>query len=381
MNFDASEKRLTIIHTEASNGWGGQEIRILTESRWFRGRGHRVLIGCVEDGILYRKALEDGFEVKSFSFKKRTTLIDIIRLARWFKKVKPDVVATHSSEDTWSGLVAGRIARIPVLIRYRHVSVPIKPNLANKVLYKKLCDCVITTASCIKEELTRLADVEESRVKTIPTGIHPPAFTMDREMARMGLAKTLNLPLNARFIGCVAVLRGWKGHRYLLEAFDAIAEKIPDYRLIIAGDGPAKEGLLMLREQLSHKEKIHFIGHQNDTFNLFWGFELAVLASVKNEGVPQSLLQAMFAGCPVLGTKIGGIPDIIKQGETGWLVEPNSAQSLAEGILNAITNYSESKRMAENALKFVNENFTLEKMGKTVEKTMYEFLTMRCGGK
>ena len=370
-------KKLIICHTEASNGWGGQEIRILSESEWFRNRGHKIYIGCVKNGILEKKAIGKGFDIKDFEFRKSAVLFDIVRIAAWLKRIRPHVLATHSSEDSWAGLIAGRIAGVPLSIRYRHVSVEVKPNIANKILYCHLCDGVITTADCISRDLADKLGLGTDKVFTIPTGIVPPECKIDRETARIELAKRLGLPENTRFISCIAVLRGWKGHEFLFRAFDNVSPKVPHHHLLIAGEGPAKEGLEMLRGQLSAGGKIHFLGHVDNPFEIFRGSDLAVLPSIKNEGVPQSLLQAMFAECPALGTKIGGIPEIVKHGNTGWLVEPASIESLAQGILNALTNYDESRRMAENALKYVRENFTLDKMGERVEKVMYMLLTRK----
>lgn len=367
-------EKLKVCHTEASNGWGGQEIRILSESLWFRNRGHQIFLGCAKGGALEQKAKKEGFEVKSFDFRKRAVLFDILGLVSWLRKIKPHILATHSSEDTWAGLIAGKIAGVPISIRYRHVSVEVKPNVANKILYHYLCDGVITTANCITRDLNVKLGLDLNRIFTIPTGIIPPEFTIDRESARIELGRRLGLPDTARFISCVAVLRGWKGHEFLFRAFNTVSGKIPSHHLLIAGEGPAREGLQMLREQLNMRDKIHFLGHVNNPIEIFRGSDLAVLPSIRNEGVPQSLIQAMFAECPVLGTKIGGIPDIVKPGETGWLVEPASIESLANGILSAIKNNSESQRMVANALKFVRENFTLDNMGRRVEETMRALL-------
>lgn len=370
-------KGLIISHTEASDGWGGQEIRILTESKWLRSRGHLVLLGCSRGSILGKKAANEGFSVENFNFKKRTVILDIIKICAWLRKTKPKVLATHSSEDSWAGLIAGRICRVPLLIRYRHVSVEIKPNFANRFLYNYLCDGVITTAECIRRELIFKLGLKDGKIRTIPTGINPPEFRTNRENARIELAKRLGLNEGARFISCIAVLRGWKGHELLMRAFKEISAKIKNYHLLIAGDGPAKIGLNMLREQLGLIDRIHFLGHVDDPYPIFRGSDLAVLASIKNEGVPQSLVQAMFAGCPTLGTNTGGIPEVVIPGKTGWLVESGSVNALAEGIYNAIIEKGKSEQMATNAMRFVQSNFTIDHMGESVENMIFDFLNSK----
>lgn len=368
-----SEKKLTIVHTEASNGWGGQEIRILTESKWFRKRGYNIIIATSRESKLGEIARKEGFEVEYFALRKSSVISDIIRLAIWLRKIKPDVLATHSSEDSWAGLIAGRIAKVPVLIRYRHVSVPLFPNIANRLLYRSLCDKIITTADCISRELIEKIGVPLEKVSTIPTGIDPYSIEITN-LDRFALAKKLNLSEAGRFIGCIAVLRSWKGHNVLMQAFEKISAQFPEHHLVIMGDGPAMEGLKMLQESLSSKSRIHFMGHQQNPHEWLKAFDIIVLASIKNEGIPQSLLQAMFAGVPVVGTNAGGIPEIVIDGKTGWLAEAGSIESLAQKLTDAILNRDEALRRAENAKKFVNENFTLEKMGSAVESLMIDFL-------
>jgi glycosyltransferase involved in cell wall biosynthesis len=360
------ERALTIVHTEASVGWGGQEIRILQEARWLRGRGHRVLLFAPGQSELLRRGREDRFETETLAFEKRAQWMDCLRLVRILRRLKPDVVGTHSSVDSWAGLLAGRMAGVPVLLRYRHVSAPVHAHMMNRFLYRRCCDHVLTTAECIRQELIRNLGVAEGKVTTVPTGIEPPKFEKTREEARRELCRKLNLEETVRFIGCVAVLRNWKGQEYLMSAFDAIAQEFPEHRLLLVGEGPGRPRLEKYRDGLRAKDGILLVGHQNDPWLFFRGMDAAVLPSYKDEGIPQSLLQAMFAECPVLGATTGGIPEIVIDGETGLLFPPKTIPELAAALTTTLRDTEKTARRVRNALEFVRKRHTLDQMGDAV---------------
>lgn len=357
---------LTIVHTEASDGWGGQEIRILSEAKWFRAQGHRVVLVAPAHAQLTKRVGEAGFETHVLPFTKGSQALDVFRLGRLLRQLRPQVLGTHSSVDSWVGLLAGRMCGVPALLRYRHVSTPVKPNWPNRWQYRSLCEHTLTTGECIRQALIESTGVAPERVTSVPTGIEPPKNLPEREAARLALCGELKVPPTSRFLGCVAVLRSWKGQSHLMAAFDSLADKFPEHHLVLVGDGPGWEGLNKVKDQMKARERIIFTGHQSDPWRFFRGFDAAVLPSTKNEGIPQSLLQAMFAECPVLGSQAGGIPEIVRQGETGLLVPPADAGALALGLEEILRKPEEAQRRVRAALEFVRRGFLLEGMGRKV---------------
>ena len=370
----AIEKALTIVHTEASVGWGGQEIRTFEEARWMRGKGHRVLLAAPESSEILKRFRSEGFEVRGVGFEKWSQLSDFSRLAGWFREIRPDVVGTHSNVDSRVGLLAAQFAGVPVRLRYRHISAPTRPNIVNKWLYNRVANHVLTTAECIREELIGKLGLDPGRVSTVPTGIDPPNFPSSREEERIALAHRLNLPETARFIGCVAVLRSWKGQEFLMRAFDEIAAEFRDHHLLFVGDGPYGPILQQMRLERSAAKRIHFFGHQNDPWPFFRAMDIAVLPSYKDEGIPQSLLQAMFAECAVVGTNVGGIPEIVRHLETGLLAPPKDVANLTESLRTTLKEESATARQGARALQMVNERHTRDKMGESVLKIVARVL-------
>ncbi|PTN31409.1 hypothetical protein C6366_18175 [Desulfonatronum sp. SC1] len=357
---------LTIIHTEASDAWGGQDIRVFTEALWLRDQGHHVHLFTPAHGELFQRASEAGLDCEAVPFAKRTKPVDFARLMRRFKDIRPDVVCTHSSVDSWVGLTAARACKVPATIRYRHVSTPVGNNFMNRWQYRRLCDHVVTTAGAIQDELRRTLGLPPDKVSSIPTGIAPPDLP-SRDQARAALLERFNLPKTARLIGQVSVLRSWKGQYVLIDAFERLAAEMPDARLLLVGGGPVMGDYSKRSRESPFASRILLPGHQEDVWPFFRGLDVAVLASTRNEGIPQAGLQAMFARCPFVGTAVGGIPEIVDHQRTGLLAPPSDPKALAAAITEVLRCPELGATMADNALNLVRSAFTLSAMGRRVE--------------
>ena len=368
---------LKILHTEASEGWGGQEIRILSESRWMRDRGHRVVLAAPGSSHLIRKASGEGFETIAVRFKKSRQIADWVRLVHIIRSLRPDVVAAHSSVDSWVGLLAARFCKVPCAIRYRHFGFPVRNSRVNRWQYSRLCDRVITTADFISKPLERMFRLPPGKVVTITTGVGFCENGLSRETARSRLCAELRLPENSRFIGCISVLRGGKGHLFLMDAFQLIADVYPELHLVIVGDGPQKGAIERKRLELPHNARIHLVGHRDDPLSYFRAFEAAILASVKPEGVPQSILQAMAAECPVVGTTVGGIPEVLTDRQTGLLVPPSDSRRLADAIQTVLDRPDLAALFTSKARAMVEQKYSLDRMGHKVLEVIMDSLGRR----
>ena len=362
----SSEKKLKIIHTEASPHWGGQEIRIFEEMKWFREQGHEMILVAPDNGTLYQRCKEEGFDVISIYFTKPRTILNIARMLWIIWRLKPNAVATHSSTDSWAGLIAACLLRVRKRIRYRHISAPVKGNILNKFQYSILSNLIITTGKCISKILIENLNINQNKIHVLATPVREISDLPSKEEAILQLRKELSLNQTAKFIGQVSVLRGWKGHPFLLEAFYKIAKYHPNLHLVIVGEGPMMKSLHDRKLSSSFCNRIHLVGHNDKVYFYFRAFECAILASTQNEGIPQSLLQSMYAGTPVIGTKVGGIPEIIIDGKTGYLAEPEDPQSLSLAIMKALDDLDTAKKISINCKKQIEELYTWEFIGSKI---------------
>lgn len=370
MSIKLPHRTYTILHTESSLGWGGQERRIVAEAEAMQRRGHRLLLACDPRGELYQRAQARGFSPFPLNCGGlRRNLVAWWRLRRLLRKQKIDILNTHSSLDSWIGTLAWRSLRDrPLLVRTRHLSTRVKNDLPTRWLYRTP-KAIITTGEAIRDLLNLHLGVPETRIFSIPTGVSLEAFA-PREKNPDLLAQ-LEIPAGAFVFGTVAVLRSWKGHLYLLEALREMVRGGEPAYFLVAGEGPYRVVIEAKVQELNLSPWVRFAGYQDDVAPYFALMDAVVLASYANEGVPQSLLQAMAMGKAVVGTTVGGIPEVAIEGETGLLVPPRDHAALTRALRLLREDEAHRRELGRRGREFVASRFSLEQMAADVE-AVYE---------
>lgn len=364
-------KFYSILHTEASLGWGGQEIRILEEAKGFKRRGHRVIIACQPESRLSKKAEETGIEVIRISMSRISCLSAFLKLRRIIEDFSIDILNTHSSRDSWLASIAGRISRRrPVIIRTRHLSTPISRGVLSRFLYERLPHRVITTGEEIRRQIVKDNGFDGSRIISIPTGVDINLF--DPEKADGVLRKELGIDKDTPVVGMVAVIRSWKGHEYFIDAAEKILALFPEVKFIIVGDGPRKD---IVKEYINRKGlqgSVIMTGHREDIPQAMASIDLLVLPSYANEGLPQAIAQAMSMEKAVVASKAGSIPEIVIDGKTGYLVRPRDPDALSERIVSLLKDKELRKEMGKAGRKLVASHLSLEAMLDRIENLYSE---------
>lgn len=358
--------RLKIVHTESHCQWGGQEMRVFNESRWMSQRGHHIILIAPKHSVIYEKASREGWEVHEVSFNELGMLKDFFRVRRLLKKIQPDVLNTHGNVDSKVVLMASAGLGIPCIIKSRHSTPRIRNSWYNRILYRKLSHYVFTTATFVKKQIVNDLGVSENKVFSLPSGFVIPSDLPEHEQARRALAAELSLNPDTRFIGFVGRLSSEKGLPCLIEAFDKIKDIFSGHHLILVGKGAMQSRLEQQARQHNIQHRVHFLGYRDNPWLYFRAFDCFMLVSSKYEATAQVIQQAMYARCPVIGTDAGGIPDIVVHRETGLLVPPDKAESLAEAILQILENPDSAKLRAEKAFRYVRDHYTIDVMGNQI---------------
>lgn len=343
----------TVLHTESSPGLGGQELRTLGEARWIAKRGWRVLVAGQPDGRFIERAHAAGLEAVEVPMRGAWDLGAVWTLARLIRRERVSLVHTHSSVDGWVGGCAARAAGVPV-VRTRHVSIRIRRHW--NPVYRWLADRVITSGEAIRR-LVIESGVDPGRVTAIPAGVDLAEFA---GASAEGRTVRESLGLAHPVIGSVAMFRASKGHAHLLDAFATVLARHPEARLLLVGDGIRRPWVESLAKDRGLREAVVFTGFRSDVPSLLQAMDCFVLASTRTEGVPQSLLQAFAAGVPVVASAIGGIPEVVKDGETGVLVPPEDAAALARAIDSILRDAPGAVARARRARRLVEEEFSHE---------------------
>lgn len=349
---------MKILHTESSCGWGGQEVRILTESEGMLERGHQVTIACPEHSNIYRESVLRGIKTVALPIEKKK-ISSLWAMHKFLASNYFDVINTHSSTDSW--LVSLSLAwkkKRPGIVRTRHLSTPVHKNRSSLWLYQNGNDFLVTTGEKLRQTLHLENGVALEKIRSVPTGIDENRFkpTEDKQI----ICSQLGVPSKRVIIGILATLRDWKGHEYL---FNALARlQSDDYHLMVIGDGPYRPTLESLITQLNLNDKITLVGNQDDVVPWLQALDIFVLPSYGNEGVPQSIMQAMLCGLPIISTDVGSILEVLQPEQNGLLVDTCDSVSLALAIERMMNDTSLRERFGAYSRSFAIENCTLKQM-------------------
>jgi glycosyltransferase involved in cell wall biosynthesis len=363
---------LTIVHTEASLGWGGQEIRILTEAAGMLRRGHRVTLLCPPEARIYEEALSRAVPVVALPIGRKK-LRGVRALRAWFKTHPADVINTHSSTDTWLVALASLFhADAAPLVRTRHISSPVPRNWPTRWLYARATRHIVTTGEKLRQQLAVENGFDLSRMTSIPTGIDVGSFVPGDKMAAR---KRLGLEPGGIVVGIVATLRSWKGHRYLVDAFSMLADV--QARLLIVGDGPQRQNLKDQVIALGLGDRVVMPGNQKDVLPWLQSMDVFVLPSYANEGVPQAIMQAMSCGLPVITTSAGSITEAVQHEKTGIVIETQNVDALHAAIRRLLAVPDERRQLGEAARAFALQRFGADRMLDDMEKVFRAVIASR----
>ena len=215
------------------------------------------------------------------SFTILTAIPDFLRLHGLIKEFRPDVINTHGNMDAKVGLTAALGMKVSCIIRSRHHSHPVSPTWHNQLMYRHMSHYIFTGANCVVDQLSKDLAVDPAKIIMSPSGFIPPDKMPEINNAIKDLRRELKLDRMARFIGSVAMLRDWKGHRFILDAFSQISDRFPFHHLVIVGDGDQMDILKRQREDLGLSNRIHFTGFRDNPWPYYRAFDLKILASTK----------------------------------------------------------------------------------------------------
>ena len=351
---------MRILHTESSIGWGGQEIRILTEAEGMLRRGHQVTLVTPPSAEIFPAARKRGIPVVALSIEKKR-LRALAAMRRWLAEHKSafDVVNTHSSTDAWLTAVASlSLHDAPPMVRTRHVSTAVGRNRATRWLYQSATRHIVTTGEALRRQLVEQNGFDGARITSVRTGIDLSRF---RPMPRGECRRALALEERPT-VGILATLRDWKGHDYLLDAWKLLRGRFDDWQLVVIGDGPQRTRLESRVTGEGLAATVRFVGNQEDVPRWLNSLDLFALPSFGDEGVPQGIMQAMACGLPVVSTPVGAIEEAVQRDRTGLIVPARDARALADALARLMRDVHLRTSMGEAGHAYAQAHFGIDAM-------------------
>jgi glycosyltransferase involved in cell wall biosynthesis len=301
-----------------------------------------------------------------------------------FRKARPDVISTHMSKAGAIGRVAARAAGVPVVVHTYH----------GKGFHVFSSRWKVGAALLAERTLARLSTAnivvsETQRTEFVSLGIAPDSlkvirYGLDLDVLMCPVAAPLHaelaLPSSVRLVGVVARVVAIKGQDVLLRAAARLRSSHPDVHYIIAGDGDARASCEALASELHLSDRVHFLGWRRDVPALLQSLSVAVLPTVLDfEGTPLAVIEAMAAGRPVVATAVGGVAEVVRNGETGILIPPRDHEALARAIDLQLSNTAAAASMAAAGQRLVAGLYRKERMVDDTEALFLELLGRQSG--
>jgi sugar transferase (PEP-CTERM/EpsH1 system associated) len=333
----------------------------------------RVLCLYNGDKVVAQQIRQLGIPVTDLGMTAQWRLDALWRLYQILRQERPSILHTWMFHANIPGRILGKLAGVPAIIssertmgqegRFRRWLNRLTGNMPDNII-------------CVSQQVADFAADEiglpPAKLTVIRNGVDITQFANlpDQQTARA----EFSLPSQGRIIAAVGRPRPVKGFAYLLDAFAQIAAAYPDLYLVFVGDGPDKRPLQTAAQQLPCANRVLFLGDQQEIPRLLAGGDMLVLPSLW-EGLPNVVLEAMAAGLPVVGTAVGGTPELISHNETGLLVPPQNSAALAAAISQALDQPEQAAQMGRNGRQRAAKQFTIERMTQQTEALYNRLLT------
>ena len=351
---------MRILHTIPGRNWGGMEHRTIEQVKWLTAHGHEVWLATPADGESFARAEAAGLPVLAFDFDRPWRPCTIRVLRRLVIERKIEVIDAHVTRDAKA---AAACLDLCAVVRSRHVNQPLKSTAIRRLQWRMGADHLITVAECTRRDLVAIG-LADSRRSTSIGGwaderffdLPDPVSTRARLRAELGVAEGMFTWV------CVGMLRPDKGQDHLIEALALLHQRGLDPKLCVVGSATAEcadfeRGLYRLVAERGLAGQVVFTGYREDVSELMQMGDAVVIPSL-TEAQPRVAVQAFAVGKPVVASAVGGVPEIVFDGETGWLVPPAEPERLADAMAKVMTDPSvaavaaQARELAEKQMRF-----------------------------
>lgn len=373
----SARRTLRVVHALDGFGVGGTELNLVrTLEQIDRERFDLALVTLTAEGPLRARFDATGVPITEFALRNmygpaawRTGW----RLARWLRATGTDVVHCHDSYSNIFSAFWARVAGVRVVVTSRRWLVPsggrayaVANRLANRAATAVLANSPAVARLVVDE------GVRSARVVTVPNFLEDEAFALLEAPQRALARQRLGVPDEALVIGVVAQLRPVKSLETLVAAMARLVPRFPSLHLVLVGDGPSRTRLASDAQALGIAGRVHFPGRLENRPNLHQLFDVSVLCSVY-EGFPNTLVEAMAVGTPIVATRTGGVPDAVRHEENGLLVPPRDPARLADAIAALLTDAERRRAFGEAGRRRATAEFHVSHVLPQLEQ-MYERL-------
>jgi len=346
------------LHIDTATTWRGGQNQVRYTVMGLRAIGHRAALVAHPEGELLRR-MSEGLDLIPLAPRNEIDLAAAWRLSRVVKQLRPAIIHAHDPHGVAMAATALSIAAPdprPPLVASRRIEFRIAHNSFSRWKYSQV-DCFLAISHAVRDRL--VADgIPSRKVEIVHEGV-------DVERAAAvpsgNVHAALFLPTRAPVVGNVGALVAQKNQHMLIDAAALVVRDVPDARFVILGEGELRSTLEDQIKQKHLERHVFLAGFRADVLELLKDFDVFALSSIQ-EGMCTSLVDAMAAAKPTVATSVGGVPEVVADGETGFLVAAKDHHALADRIVRLLKDEALRRRMGEAGLARARRLFTVERM-------------------
>jgi glycosyltransferase involved in cell wall biosynthesis len=343
---------------------GGAERHVTTLLPQMDASRFTSSVVCIgNEGELFESLVAARIEARALHRGKRQAIRALRELVRIMQEVQPDVVVVRGYNAETLGRIAARIAGVPHTVMWVHNIGDATPRSKVRATVDRLLtpwtSSYFGVAEAQQQYMVNELGYPADKIRIIYNGVDPALF--DAGPTERGVLAEFGLDDSDAVVGILAALRPEKDHATLLRAARIVIDKIPRARFLVIGDGATRPHLEALCADLQISSHVHFAGARSDVTTLLRAIDVFTLSSATVECFPIALLEAMACARPAVCTAVGGVPEMIHHGETGYLVPPKDPRQLANRLVSLLSSPQSARRMGLAGRRRVEAEFSLDR--------------------
>ena len=352
---------IRVLHLGTEYTWRGGENQAKLLIEGLKGHVEAQFGATPEDSIAYKEK-RWKCELLGLSSGNPYNPRSIFQLVQYIKKHRVNIIDAHTAKAHTLALNAAAFLKdVKVVVHRRVDNIPKKKYFTKKKYFHPRVSKFTAISNCIKQVLLDYG-VNENKIAVARSAVSMDTYKkLDRNECQKNWKAKFQIPADHVLIGNASALSSQKGHETLIRAVAELQVTVPNFSVLIAGDGNLKESLEKLSLELGTTERIKFIGFIQNVPEFLSALDILAVPS-NNEGLGTVILDGILAGCAVVGSRVGGIPEIIVHNETGLLEEVGDYKKLAENLADLIQNPGKAQQLRLNAQNWVKKEFSLDSM-------------------
>jgi len=353
-------REVRIAHTESSVNLGGKELRVLEHVRWLNEHGHHSWLLAPPGTVVWREAECRGIPLVPVRFRGSFNPSAVAALARFVRRHRVDLIDCHSTWDAATAMVM-RLFGCRI-VRSQHIGKHLRNDVFHRLLWRYGCDRIIAVSEGIASHIVAQGLAGREKIDVVWSCIDLSRFRPDIDGTPV--RDMFGIPHGAKLIVQVGMIRPDKGQHHLVHAVDRIVAEVPEAWFLLVGS-PTRpeylEGLKAEIAQVRHGGRIVLAGFRRDVENCLAAADVVVIAS-EMEGRTQVVPQAFAMRKPVVASAAGGTPEMVEDGQTGFLFPVGDTDRLARAVVRAVSAPAETDRVVEKAYAMALERFGTDVM-------------------